>query len=62
MGVAIDNGRMVLKITENPKKYALFTTADHKAYNNLPSHNLAKVIKFWVKSTRHTTHTNRTKP
>ena len=40
---------MVLKITENAKKYALFTTTDHNAYNNLPSHNLAKVIKFWVK-------------
>ena len=40
---------MVLKIMENAKKYALFTTADHEAYNNLPSHDLAEVIKFWVK-------------
>jgi hypothetical protein len=27
----------------------LFITADHEAYANLPSHNLAEVIKFWVK-------------
>ncbi len=40
---------MVLKITENAKKYALFTNADHKAYNDLPIHNLDAVIKFWVK-------------
>ena len=60
--MAIDDGRMVLKITENVKKYALFTTTDHETYNDLPSHDLAKVIKFWVKSTRHTTHTNGTKP
>jgi hypothetical protein len=31
VGVEIDNGCMVLKITENAKKYVLFTTADHKA-------------------------------
>ena len=49
MGVAIDNGRMVLKITKNAKKCALFTTADHKAYGDLSSHDLAEVIKFWVK-------------
>ncbi len=49
VGVAIDDGRMVLKITENAKKYALFTNADHKAYDNLPIHNLDAVIKFWVK-------------
>ena len=49
VGVAIDDERMVLKITENAKKYALFTTADHEAYDNLPSQDLAKVIKFWVK-------------
>ena len=49
VGVAIDNGRMVLKITDNAKKYALFTNADHEAYDNLPSHNLEEVIKFWVK-------------
>jgi hypothetical protein len=40
---------MVLKITENAKKYTLFTNADHKAYNDLPIHNLDAVIKFWVK-------------
>jgi hypothetical protein len=32
------------------KKYALFTNADHKAYDNLPIHNLDAVIKFWVKN------------
>ena len=47
--MTINDGRMALKITENAKKCALFTTADHKAYDNLPSNNLAKVIKFWVK-------------
>jgi hypothetical protein len=47
--VAIDDGRMVLKITENAIKYALFTKADHKAYNDLPIHDLNAVIKFWVK-------------
>ncbi len=40
---------MVLKITENAKKYASFTNADHKAYDDLPIHNLDAVIKFWVK-------------
>ena len=49
VGVAINDGRMVLKITENAKKCALFTTADHKAYDDLQSHDLAEVIKFWVK-------------
>ena len=49
VGIAIDDGFMVLKITENAKKYVLFTTADHEAYNELPSHNLAEVIKSWVK-------------
>ncbi len=47
--MAIDDGRMVLKITENAKKYALFTNADHEAYGNLPIHNPNAVIKFWVK-------------
>ena len=47
--MAINDGRMVLKITENAKKYALFTNADHEAYNDLPIHNLDTVIKFWVK-------------
>ena len=49
MGVTINDGHMVLKITENAKKYALFTTADHEAYNDLPNHDVAEVIKFWVK-------------
>ncbi len=47
--MAIDDGHMVLKITENAKKYALFTNADHEAYNDLPIHGLDAVIKFWVK-------------
>ncbi len=47
--MAIDDGRMVLKITENAKKYVLFTNADHEAYDNLPIHDLDAVIKFWVK-------------
>ena len=47
--MTINDGCMVLKITENAKKYALFTTADHKAYGDLSSHDLAEVIKFWVK-------------
>ncbi len=50
VGMAIDDGRMVLKIMENAKKYALFTNADHEAYDNLPIHNLDTVIKFWVKN------------
>jgi hypothetical protein len=47
--VAIDDGRMVLKITENAKKYAFFSNADHEAYDDLPIHDLDAVIKFWVK-------------
>ena len=31
------------------KKYALFTNADHKVYDDLPIHDLDAVIKFWVK-------------
>jgi hypothetical protein len=49
VGVSIDNGRMVLKITENPKKCALFTSVDHKAYNELQNYDLDMVRKFWVK-------------
>ncbi len=52
VGVAIDDGRMVLKITENAKKYALFTNADHEAYNNLPIHDLDAAIMFWVKKNK----------
>jgi hypothetical protein len=40
---------MVLKITENAKKYALITSMDHEAYNNLLNYNLDMVMKFWVK-------------
>jgi hypothetical protein len=49
VGVSIDNWQMVLKITENAKKCALFTSADHKAYNKLPNYNLNTVTKIWVK-------------
>ncbi len=48
-GMAIDDGCMVLKIMENANRYALFTNADHEAYNDLPIHNLDAVVKFWVK-------------
>ncbi len=49
VGMAINDECMVLKITENAKKYALFTNADHEAYDNLLIHDLDAVIKFWVK-------------
>jgi hypothetical protein len=45
----IDNKQMVLKIRENAKKCALFTSVDHKAYNDLPNYHLDMVTKFWVK-------------
>jgi hypothetical protein len=60
--VAIDDGRMVLKIMENVKKYALFTNVDHKVYDNLPIYDLDAVIKFWVKKYKaHNTCTSKTK-
>ncbi len=40
---------MVLKITENAKKYSLFTRVDHEVYNKLPNYDLDMVTKFWVK-------------
>jgi hypothetical protein len=46
VGVWIDGGQMVLKITENVKKYTLFTSMDHKAYNELPNYDLDTVTKF----------------
>jgi hypothetical protein len=49
VGMSIDDGQMVLKITENAKKCALFTSVDHKAYYELPNYNLNTVTKFWVK-------------
>jgi hypothetical protein len=49
VGMLIDNEQMVLKITENTKKCALFTSVDHKAYDELPNYNLDTVTKFWVK-------------
>jgi hypothetical protein len=49
VGVSIDDGRMVLKITENAKKCALFNSVDHKAYDKLQNYNLDTVVKFWVK-------------
>jgi hypothetical protein len=45
----IDDRQMVLKITENAKKCALFTSVDHKGYNELPNYDLNTVTKFWVK-------------
>jgi hypothetical protein len=47
--VSIDDGQMVLKITENAKKCALFTSVDHEAYEELQNYNLDTVTKFWVK-------------
>jgi hypothetical protein len=47
--VLIDDRQMVLKITENAKKCALFTSVDHKANKELPNYNLDTVTKFWVK-------------
>jgi hypothetical protein len=44
--VAIDDGRMVLKIMENAKKNALFINMDHEAYDDLAIHNMDAVIKF----------------
>ena len=49
VGVEINDGRMVLKITENAKKCALFTDIDHELYDKLPDHALDTVTKFWVK-------------
>jgi hypothetical protein len=45
----IDDKQMVLKITENAKKCALFTSVDHKAYNKLPNYDLDMETKFLVK-------------
>ncbi len=47
--MSIDNGQMLLKITENAKKCTLFTSMDQEAYDNLPNYNLDMVTKFWVK-------------
>ncbi len=47
VGMSIDDGQMVLKITENAKKCALFTSVDHEAYDELPNYNLDTVTKFW---------------
>ncbi len=47
--MSIDDGQMVLKITENAKKYTLFTSVDHKAHNKLPNYDLDMVMRFWVK-------------
>ena len=49
VGVEINDGRMVLKITEIAKKCALFTDIDHEFYDELPDHALDTVTKFWVK-------------
>ncbi len=37
VGMLIDDGQMVMKITENAKKCALFTSVDHEAYYELPN-------------------------
>jgi hypothetical protein len=47
--VSNDDGQMVLKIIENTKKCALFTSVDYKVYNKLPNFDLGTVTKFWVK-------------
>jgi hypothetical protein len=47
--MSIDDRQMVLKITENAKKCALFTSVDHKAYHELPNYDLDTMAKFWVK-------------
>ncbi len=47
--MSVDDGQMVLTITENAKKCILFTSMDHTAYNELPKYNLDIVTKFWVK-------------
>ena len=47
--VSIYDEQMVSKITENAKKCALFTSVDHKAYDDLPNYDLDMVMKFWVK-------------
>ncbi len=49
VGVSIDDGQMVLKITENAKKCTLFTSVDHEVYDELPNYNLDMATKFWVK-------------
>ena len=41
--MSIDDGQMVLKITENAKKCALFTSMDHEVYNKLPNYDLDTV-------------------
>jgi hypothetical protein len=46
--MSIDDGQMVLKITENLKKCTLFTSVDHKAFDKLPNYDLDTVTKFWV--------------
>ena len=40
---------MVLNITVNTMRCAIFTQLDHKAYSNLSDHNLAMVKAFWIK-------------
>ncbi len=42
-GMSIDNRQMVLKITENAKKCALFASVDHKGYEELPNYALDPV-------------------
>ena len=48
-GVTIDDDRMVLTITSNAMKCALFTQVDHEGYNDLTAKDLATVKAYWVK-------------
>ncbi len=47
--MSIGDGQMVLKITENAKKCALFASVDREAYDELPNYDLDTMTKFWVK-------------
>jgi hypothetical protein len=33
-------------------KCALFTSVDHKAYNDIPNYDLDRVTKFWMKKNK----------
>ena len=48
-GVNIDDERMILTITSNAMKCALFTQQDHEGYNDLTTKDLASVKAYWVK-------------
>jgi len=48
-GVNIDDERMILTITSNAMKCALFTQQDHEGYNDLTTKDLASVKAYWIK-------------